>query len=398
MPLQPFNSVGGFSVGTGNALVIDSSGGFSGATATFRTVAASNIVNSVNGRTGNVGFPLASSSITGVASFGNEFIVSAAGAVSLTGNYVRSFNGSTGAVVYAPPLATTAITGAASFNNVHFTVATTGHVSLASAYQVTGDTVVAGTNITISRSGNSVTVNSGGGGSVPLATTSITGVASFNPSDFVVSATGNVSLTDVFTGGVTCSAAVSVAGTLTAGSLFVSQGVTFDSRASLVGGATAANLFVGAGTTLNSSLYVDGNSTLGGATANTITLPSGQVVKTYLSTRTSTSEFVLASELMAGYSSADIVIQAEYYIGGGGGTNALQSTRILLVVNPVGAAVKHVQYGNVFIGATCASYDVDTDGTNIWRMKVTPTAASGISPCDFRAYAILSPNIGGLGA
>lgn len=289
MPLQPFNSVGGFSVGTGNALVIDSSGGFSGATATFRTVTASNIVNSVNGITGNVGLPLATSSITGVASFNtNDFTVST-GAVSLTSSVVK-------------------------------------------------------TN----------------------TTNTFTSLQTFNAG-------------------------------ITTQSAFVSQGLTVGGRAAFNSGITSANLFVGAGVTLNSSMYVGGNSTLGGTTANTITLPSGQVVKTYLSTRTSTSEFVLASELLSGYSSADIVIQAEYYIDGGGGTNALQSTRILLVANPVGLAVKHVQYGDVFVGATCASYDVDTDGANIWRLKATPKVATGLSPCDFRAYAILSPNIGGAG-
>jgi hypothetical protein len=41
---------------------------------------------------------LASASATGVASFGNQFVVSAAGAVSLTSNYVASVNGSTGAI------------------------------------------------------------------------------------------------------------------------------------------------------------------------------------------------------------------------------------------------------------------------------------------------------------
>ena len=62
--------------------------------------------NSLPYALGGSTIPIATNSITGVASFGNEFVVSALGAVSLTGNYVRSFNGSTGAVVYAPPVAT----------------------------------------------------------------------------------------------------------------------------------------------------------------------------------------------------------------------------------------------------------------------------------------------------
>ena len=56
---------------------------------------ASNVVNSWNGLTGAVTFavPLASASVTGVASFGNEFVVSGVGAVGLTSNYVKSVNG-----------------------------------------------------------------------------------------------------------------------------------------------------------------------------------------------------------------------------------------------------------------------------------------------------------------
>ena len=50
--------------------------------------------------TGAVSFavPVASATLTGVASFGNQFVVSTLGAVSLTSNYVMSVNGSTGAV------------------------------------------------------------------------------------------------------------------------------------------------------------------------------------------------------------------------------------------------------------------------------------------------------------
>jgi hypothetical protein len=298
--------------------------------------ARTSITRSGNSVTIGDATPVATSSITGVASFGNEFVVSAAGAVSLTGNYVRSFNGSTGAVVYAPT----------------------------------------------------------------LATTSITGVASFNPSDFVVSATGNVSLTDVFTGGVTCNAAASVAGTLTAGSLFVSQGVTLNSRVSLVGGATAANLFVGAGTTLNSSLYVGGNSTLGGGTANTITLPSGQVMKTYRAETSSTSTYTLFTESMITYSSADILIQSEKWGDGSAasgflnGTLSCHNTRISVVTIPDGNAVNHVQYGSVFVGSTAASYDIDHDGSGNWRLRVTPNSTYVTT---LRVKAILSPNIGGSG-
>jgi len=200
----------------------------------------SQIVRSVNSTNpdanGNVvisglpaNIPLATSSITGVASFTNDFLVSSTGAVSLTGNVVRSVNGATGSVTIAqgtnvtistvgntitinssgggssPPLATSSITGVASFNSSYFTVSGAGAVSLASGYQVTGDTVAAGSAIGISRSGNTVTVSNigvtsfnGATGAItyapPIATTSLTGVASFNSSYFTVNGSGAVSL------------------------------------------------------------------------------------------------------------------------------------------------------------------------------------------------------------
>lgn len=154
----------------------------------------SGLVNSVNGQTGNITIsglpavvPLASSSVTGVASFGNEFVVSTTGNVSLTGNYVKSFNGATGSVVYAPPVATTSVTGVASFNSTYFSVSS-GAVSLASAYQVTGDSVTAGNRIVITKTGNTARIEN----AVPLGTTSITGVNSYNSVQFFVTNTGQV--------------------------------------------------------------------------------------------------------------------------------------------------------------------------------------------------------------
>lgn len=102
----------------------------------------------------NTVIPVATSSVTGVASFGNEFVVSPAGSVSLTGNYVRTFNGLTGDI-----------------------------------------TLAQGTNITLVPVGNTITVNSTAVTNLPLATSSITGVASFNSNHFSVSSTGSVSIT-----------------------------------------------------------------------------------------------------------------------------------------------------------------------------------------------------------
>jgi hypothetical protein len=122
-----------------------------------------NVVNTFNGSTGAVSFavPVASSSVTGVASFGNEFLVSAAGAVSLTSNYVTSFNGSTGAVSFAVPVASSSVTGVASFGN-QFVVSAAGAVSLTSNYAssvngLTGAITIQGlTGITSSVSGQTI--------------------------------------------------------------------------------------------------------------------------------------------------------------------------------------------------------------------------------------------------
>ena len=122
---------------------------------------------------------------------------------------VTTFNGASGAILYSPSLATTSVTGVASFNSTYFSVAS-GAVSLASAYQATGDTVIttAGSGIAISTSGKTdtlfnigVTSFNGSTGAVsyapPLASASVTGVAHFPLSDFAVSATGSVTLSNV---------------------------------------------------------------------------------------------------------------------------------------------------------------------------------------------------------
>jgi hypothetical protein len=206
--------------------LLNSPSGISASGATFSgNITAKNILYSLNGITGTVGIsagsnvtitavgatfviassggggssPLASASVTGVASFGNEFTVSALGAVSLTGNYVKSFNGLTGTVNYSTPIATSSVTGVASFGN-EFTVSALGAVSLTGNYVkrfngVTGSVgISAGSNITITAVGATFVIASSGGGSPPLATSSVTGVASFG-NEFTVSNTGAVGLT-----------------------------------------------------------------------------------------------------------------------------------------------------------------------------------------------------------
>jgi hypothetical protein len=177
---------------------------------------------STSGNTVTIDNRIATSSVTGVASFNvTRFSVSAAGAVDLgaafqaTGDTVlagsainfstsgttktinnigvTSFNGATGAVTFTVPLATTSLTGTASFNPNRFQVSATGNVDLLAAFQVTGQTVVSGgASQLVSTSGNTVTIDN------RVATASLTGVASFSGTFFTVSATGSVQLSAAY--------------------------------------------------------------------------------------------------------------------------------------------------------------------------------------------------------
>ena len=176
-------------------------------------------VQSFNGATGAVGYSpaIASSSVTGVASFNStNFTIGASGHVTLASSYqatgqtvvsggssqLVSTSGNT--VTIDNRVASASVTGVASFNSTYLTVSN-GAVSLASAYQVTGDTVAAGTGITVSKSGNTSTVTNSGvlsfnsatgavNYSPAIASASVTGVASFNSTYFAVGATGHVTL------------------------------------------------------------------------------------------------------------------------------------------------------------------------------------------------------------
>jgi hypothetical protein len=163
---------------------------------------AQSIVTKFNGLSGNVSLT-AGSNIT----------------LTQNGNLIR-IAASAVAAATAPPLASATLTGAASFNPIYFSISPTGHVGLASAYQVTGDTVVTNSGLSSVRSGNTVTITNigvtafngltgsvsmtGDGGAVygignntiaaRVATTSVTGAASFNPVYFTTGTTGHVSL------------------------------------------------------------------------------------------------------------------------------------------------------------------------------------------------------------
>ena len=231
-----------------------------------------NVVNTFNGLTGAVSFdvPVASASVTGVASFGNQFVVSAAGAVSLTSNYVKSINGSTGAITnvaktnidngftlrqsISDNLATNQVTVGGSTIDFYYGVSENIQVlqsaDVTSIVALPGDTgvlaltkdVVASLNgITGARTltGDGSSIRKWATGSTEVITArnaslSLTGVASFSNADFVVGSTGHVGLTGTvarknsdnsFSTIQTFGAGISASGGLTAlGDYFIGSG------------------------------------------------------------------------------------------------------------------------------------------------------------------------------
>ena len=127
---QTFTALQSFSAGISAAGGITFASRIQGVGATFTGIVeidtglilpnSQNITSAVttfNGASGAVSFavPLASSSVTGVASFGNEFVVTS-GAVGLTSNYVKSVNGLTGAVVSIAVTGSNTFTGLQTMN------------------------------------------------------------------------------------------------------------------------------------------------------------------------------------------------------------------------------------------------------------------------------------------
>jgi len=155
---------------------------------------ASSQVITVSGNQVTLDNRLATISATGVASFNSaEFTVSSVGAVSLsTGNTfevntttANKFNVALGGkltltasgairniasspsegsatVTFDTRMATSSLTGVASFDPRHFALGASGHVSLTGSFSVTGDTVVAGNSISVSRLNNQATITNMG--------------------------------------------------------------------------------------------------------------------------------------------------------------------------------------------------------------------------------------------
>ena len=278
---------------------------------------ATSLVTSWNGASGAVTYatPLATSSVTGVASFGNEFVVSAAGAVSLTGNYVKSWNGSTGAVTFSNYVtsvngSTGAVTNVAktdtaqtftslqtfnagiTANNLYVSqgvtfASTSVHTDLATFNGgITGTNISAGgatfTGIAVTTNGISVT---GGiaGTLVTAAQTNITSVGTLSSITTSGLGTFNAGLTanNLFvSSGATFNSDVTFNSGLSANSLWVTNGATFAARSAFTAGLTSNNLWVTNGATFaassaftagltTSNLWVTAGSTFAGRAAFT---------------------------------------------------------------------------------------------------------------------------------
>jgi hypothetical protein len=270
----------------------------------------SNYVTSVNGRTGNVGLPLASSSATGVASFTNDFVVSAAGAVSITSNNVTTVNGRTGNV--GLPLASSSATGVASFTN-EFVVSAAGAVSLTSNYVT---------------SVNGRTGNVG----LPLASSSATGVASFG-NQFVVSNVGAVSLTSNYV--------ISVNGTTgTVTGIAITGSNIFLGLQSLNAGLTTNHLYVSNGATFANGLVVQagGISITGGAT-----LTGGVAIYGGLNVPSGTITGTLATAAQTNITSVGTLTRLDVGLGGissAGGITGTLNTAAQTNITSVGTLTR----------------------------------------------------------
>jgi hypothetical protein len=82
-------------------------------------------------------------------------------------------------------LASTTVTGVASFDPSYFSVDANGEVSLTAAYQITGDTVVPGIAIGIEENGNTKTINNLGVTGVVVGGITLTGNVSLTSGDLI---------------------------------------------------------------------------------------------------------------------------------------------------------------------------------------------------------------------
>jgi len=305
------------------------------------------------------------------------------GGDGISGDYVISFNGLTGAV--------TGVTG----------------IIQGSGISVSGTTNVTITNVGVTgfngATGNVTGVTSiaaGGGISITGTTRPVianTGVLSVNGNGGDISGVAFTGIANTFT----------ALQTHDSGLVVSSGGVTFASNLAVNGGTvtttqTTANIFnttattvnvAGAATTVNiganntsATTNLLGNVNIGnGQTARTLQYPNGSVVQTWEATTTSIAQFNLATVI--DYEGAELVITAS--TGTPDISTNTQINKILVAAKFNPSAINHNEYGNVNTGTVLASYTVelDPDITGRWHLKATPTSATDTI---FKVVGVLS--------
>jgi len=289
--------------------------------ATFASnISAPNVVYSFNGNSGTVTYapPLATSSVTGVASFGNEFTVSALGAVSLTANYVKSWNGSTGAVTFS-----------------NYVTSVNGATGVISSIAVTGANTFTGLQ----------TMNAG-----------------LTANNLYVSQGVTFNSTSVHTGLATFNAGV------TANNLWVTNGATFASRAAFTQGFTASNVFVNGGATF--------------AGANTVAFTAGLTANNVYGGTVYTNNIVaqnVGSPVYINDSGAEQITYIGDYSGAGSSTyievndatNTITLNGLISSINAVGGV-----QGNTIVSNTTVSYGLGPAYIDSVSTALTTTASN----------------------
>jgi hypothetical protein len=225
--------------------------------------------------------------------------------------------------------------------------------------------ITSGSNITITQSGKTITIASSGGGSPPLATSSVTGVASFRAADFDVSTTGSVSLTgtvartntsQTFTGLQTFSSGISANG-ITGTILTPSQ-------------TTITSVGVLNGLSVNNGLSVTGSATItGGATVyGDIEVYNGGFIRSGgLSVTGGLS--VANGSLLAGIVTAPDGITANHlYASGATFVNAIYAPNMVTGVNGITGAVSITSGSNITITQSGKQITIASGGGLVWSV------------------------------
>jgi hypothetical protein len=243
---------------------------FNGFTGAVQVTGSGAILHTVSGTTTTLGARLASSSVTGVASFGNQFVVSAAGAVSLTANYVSSINGATGAVTISPAGSTGYIqyhTGAGfSADNGLFYTLDTETLTIGSGTRRIE--ITPGVDNFVSAFGNStLRLTQDGGNQITIGDFD----GNYGGNNTYLEVDDSTSTVSIFATNFNCQATAVMPFGLSASALYVSTGATFDGNTTLGNAASDTTTIYGT-KIVNEGVYANGSL----RTAN-ISFANGQV-------------------------------------------------------------------------------------------------------------------------